>query len=61
MIGYDNVAFGAYLRPALSTIAQDAPKAGRVLVARLLGGKADLAPLPERLPTDLIVRESCGG
>lgn len=61
VVGYDNVAFGAYLRPALTTIAQDAPKAGRVLVARLLGGKGELAPLSERLPTDLIVRESCGG
>lgn len=59
--GYDNVAFGGYLRPALSTIAQDAPKAGRVLVARLLGARGDAAPASERLPTELIVRESCGG
>lgn len=59
--GYDNIAFGGYLRPALSTIAQDAPKAGRVLVARLLEAKAGLNPVSEQLPTDLIVRESCGG
>ncbi|WP_296818591.1 substrate-binding domain-containing protein [Brevundimonas sp.] len=59
VIGYDDVSFARYATPALSTIAQDAAKAGRLLVSKLL----DSAPggaRSERLPTDLIVRESCG-
>ncbi len=61
VIGYDNVAFGRYVQPALSTISQDVEKAGRMLVSKLLASARNATPPSERLPTDLIVRESCGG
>jgi DNA-binding LacI/PurR family transcriptional regulator len=61
VIGYDNVAFGAYLRPALSTVAQDVGKAGRTFVSKLLGSSPGALVQSERLQTELIVRESCGG
>ena len=61
VIGFDNVPFSRYSRPALSTIAQDTMKAGRVMVSKLLDSTGDRAGRSERIPTDLIVRETCGG
>lgn len=61
VVGYDNVPFGRYSQPALTTIDQDVAQAGRILVAKLLEGGEGAAGPSERLPTDLIVRESCGG
>ncbi len=61
VIGFDNVPFSRYSRPALSTIAQDTMKAGRLMVSKLLDSAGDRAGRSERVPTDLIVRETCGG
>jgi len=61
VIGFDNVPFSRYARPALTTIAQDTMKAGRLLVSKLLDYPGDSVGRSERIPTDLIVRESCGG
>ncbi|KAF0186708.1 MAG: LacI family DNA-binding transcriptional regulator [Hyphomonadaceae bacterium] len=62
VIGFDNVPFAAYATPALSTIAQDTVKAGRLLVSKLLDtGEGRIRSRSERLPAELIVRESCGG
>jgi DNA-binding LacI/PurR family transcriptional regulator len=61
VIGYDNVPFSRYSRPALSTIAQDTAKAGRLMVSKLLDGSGQGVGRSERVPTDLIIRESCGG
>jgi len=61
VVGYDDVPFARYSRPALTTISQDTARAGRLLVSKLLdtGGEGEMRS--ERLPTELIVRESCGG
>jgi DNA-binding LacI/PurR family transcriptional regulator len=61
VIGFDNVPFSRYSRPALTTIAQDTMKAGRLLVSKLIDNPGDSVGRSERIPTDLIVRESCGG
>lgn len=61
VIGYDNVPFARYSGPALSTIAQDTARAGRLLVSKLLDHQGEGAMRSERVATDLIVRESCGG
>jgi DNA-binding LacI/PurR family transcriptional regulator len=62
VIGFDNVRFARYATPALSTIGQDTTKAGRLLVSKLLdAGEGKITSRSERLPTELIVRESCGG
>jgi DNA-binding LacI/PurR family transcriptional regulator len=61
VIGFDNVPFSRYSRPALTTIAQDTMKAGRLMVSKLLDAIGDHPGRSERVPTDLIVRESCGG
>lgn len=61
VVGYDNIPFARYSRPALTTVSQDTARAGRLLVSKLLdtGGEGEMRS--ERMPTDLIVRESCGG
>ena len=60
VVGYDNISLAQYNRPALTTVSQDISKAGRIMVSKLLS-VADHRPMTsERLPTDLIVRESCG-
>lgn len=61
VIGFDNIPFSRYSRPALTTIAQDTMKAGRLMVSKLLDHGGAAAGRSERVPTDLIVRESCGG
>lgn len=58
VVGYDDMLLGRLSTPTLSTVRQDTQKAGRILVSKILDPSADNHP--EILPTDLIVRESCG-
>ncbi|HEY0085065.1 MAG TPA: LacI family DNA-binding transcriptional regulator [Allosphingosinicella sp.] len=60
VIGYDDVPFARYSRPALTTIRQDTARAGRLLVSKLID-TGDSEMRSERLPTELVIRESCGG
>lgn len=60
VVGYDNVYMSAYSSPALTTISQDMAKAGVLMVSKLLEASAGGKLESERLPTDLIVRDSCG-
>jgi DNA-binding LacI/PurR family transcriptional regulator len=61
VVGYDDVTFARYSRPALTTIRQDTALAGRLLLSKLLNAEPSGELRSERLPTDLVVRESCGG
>ena len=61
IVGYDDVQLARYNRPALTTIRQDLSKAGSLMVAKLLNSASAQDMMSERLPTDLIMRESCGG
>ena len=58
VVGYDDMLLARLSTPALSTIRQDTYEAGRQLVSRILDPASD--NVSELLPTDLIVRESCG-
>jgi len=60
VVGYDNVALAAYSRPSLTTISQNMEMAGRLMISKLLKASVTEALQSEFLPTDLIVRESCG-
>lgn len=60
VVGYDDIKLSAYAQPALTTISQDMTKAGRLIVSKLLAASQGAVLRPERLATDLIVRESCG-
>ena len=61
VVGYDDVPFAQSSRPALTTVRQDTGRAGRILVSKLLDNGSESEMRSERLPTDLVVRESCGG
>jgi LacI family transcriptional regulator len=60
--GFDDIHLGAMLTPALTTVRQPMRKLGERACTLLLERIADpaLAHRVERLPTELIVRESCG-
>ncbi len=58
VVGYDDMLLSRLSSPALTTVRQDVAGAGRLLVARILSDHPDHEP--ERLATDLVVRESCG-
>ncbi len=61
VVGYDDVPFARYSTPALTTVSQNTARAGRLLVTKLLAASGNDEIRSERIATDLIVRESCGG
>jgi DNA-binding LacI/PurR family transcriptional regulator len=61
LVGYDDVAFARLGFPALSTVTQSAAQAGRLMVSKLLDGDGRSAGVSERVATNLIIRDSCGG
>jgi DNA-binding LacI/PurR family transcriptional regulator len=60
IIGYDDVHLARYFDPPLTTIGQDMTLAGRLMVMKLLNAEHPGDMRSERLPTELIQRESCG-
>jgi DNA-binding LacI/PurR family transcriptional regulator len=58
VVGYDDMLLSRLSTPALTTIRQDSKEAGRMLVASILAPQSETGF--DRLPTELIVRESCG-
>lgn len=59
VVGYDDMLLSRLSTPALSTIRQDTQRAGQLLVSSILDAAIDDGP--SLLPTELIIRESCGG
>jgi DNA-binding LacI/PurR family transcriptional regulator len=58
VVGYDDMLLSRLSTPALTTIRQDTREAGRLLVGSILDPHSHAGF--DRLPTELIVRESCG-
>jgi DNA-binding LacI/PurR family transcriptional regulator len=58
VVGYDDMLLSRLSTPALTTIRQDTYLAGKLLVATILDPSHD--ETSSYLPTELIVRESCG-
>lgn len=58
VVGYDDMLLSRLSTPALTTIRQDTREAGRLLVRSVLDPHSQAGF--DRLPTELIVRESCG-
>ena len=61
VVGYDDIPITRLVRPELTTVRQDTALAGRLLVAKLLESDRGGELRSERLPTELVVRASCGG
>lgn len=59
VVGYDDMLLSRLSTPTLTTVRQDTFEAGRLLVSRIMD--KDGHQESKRLPTELIVRESCGG
>lgn len=59
--GFDDLPMASFCNPALTTIQQNTKSAGEVLVANLLAMIKGQEVKPQRLPTSLVVRDSCGG
>ena len=60
VVGYDDIQLAAYASPALTTIRQNVTLGGRLLLRKLLALLRGETVASECLPTELIVRESCG-
>ena len=58
VVGYDDIMLSRLSTPALTTVRQNAQEAGRVLVGSIL--EPDQSALHEVLPSELVIRESCG-
>jgi DNA-binding LacI/PurR family transcriptional regulator len=62
LVGYDDILLARYASPALTSVQGDMAAVGALAATRLLG-LMDGEPAPESvtfLPTDLVVRRSCG-
>lgn len=60
VIGFDDIAAAAYVNPALTTVHQDIRGAARVIAAKVLDILDGKSVSSEVLPTELVVRQSCG-
>lgn len=60
LIGYDDIDVASFSSPQLSTVRQDVIKAGNMLVSKVLRMMDGHRAVSERLPTELIIRGSCG-
>jgi DNA-binding LacI/PurR family transcriptional regulator len=61
IVGYDDIGMARHARMGLSTVPQDMKAAGKVMVAKLLNARSPRDIRSQRLPTELKVRETCGG
>lgn len=61
VVGYDDIQFARYCHPSLTTIAQDTSRAGRLMLSKVIPVDGSPSKRSERITTDLIMRESCGG
>lgn len=63
LVGFDDFAFASHLRPSLTAVRQPAAELGRCAANVLfekLNSKESLLQRRILLPTELIIRESCG-
>lgn len=62
VVGYDDMPFAAHTEPPLTTVRQPIHRAGFVAAETLMDliQEHDAAPRRVILPTELVIRESCG-
>lgn len=63
LVGFDDFSFAAHLKPSLTVVRQPAGELGRYaanILFERLDSKEQLLPRRTLLPTELVIRESCG-
>lgn len=60
VVGYDDITLASYFSPALTTVRQNIMGSGAVLVDKILRLAAGEEVHSRVMPTELIVRKSCG-
>ena len=61
IVGFDDIALAGYTAPALTTVRQPTYRMGQLAVEAILHSQsAGSAPTSVVLPTELVIRESCG-
>jgi DNA-binding LacI/PurR family transcriptional regulator len=58
VIGYDNLNLSSYITPALTTVSQSVPRAGKLLARDLITYLESGVVTATTVPVDLIIRES---
>jgi DNA-binding LacI/PurR family transcriptional regulator len=61
IVGFDDIILASYTTPTLTTVRQPAYEMGRLAIDAVLAASTN-GPQPQRvvLPTELMIRESCG-
>ena len=60
VVGFDDIPMASFANPALTTVMQDTRLAGERLVASVIRQIRDEPVGSEMLPTQLVIRRSCG-
>ncbi|MFS1438469.1 LacI family DNA-binding transcriptional regulator [Shewanella sp. 10N.286.48.A6] len=60
VVGYDDIPVASFANPALTTVRQNTKLAGEILVESLLKLIRGKEVAPQLIPTNLVVRQSCG-
>jgi DNA-binding LacI/PurR family transcriptional regulator len=60
VVGFDDVPMAGYVSPALTTVRQPAYEMGYRAASAVLDPEKPLAPKRVVLPTQVVVRQSCG-
>jgi len=60
VVGFDDIPMARFVQPPLTTVAQDTVRAGELLVETLIHLVCDEPAQSITLPTELVVRRSCG-
>ncbi|MQA84493.1 MAG: substrate-binding domain-containing protein [Streptosporangiales bacterium] len=61
LVGFDDVSIASYLRPALTTVAVPSYRIGHTAMTMLLeDADPSAAERPHVLPTELVIRDTCG-
>ncbi len=61
IMGFDDLWVGNAVWPSLSTVRQNTRLAGRILVDSVAGLIEGETVATTRIPTEIVVRASCGG
>lgn len=60
IVGYDDITLASYFSPSLTTVRQNIPRAGSLIVDKVLEMATGYQVDSEVMPTELVIRRSCG-